>query len=281
MNNPSYIATNIDELFDEAPVHIQALISGTEVNNATAVLGKIYKLPVSSYLALSNLISFILIGALKPEDVPRAFVDVLKLSEDDAMKLASDLDKSILEKARIQVMGKAPTDMVELTFPGGRSPDELRKEILDTTKRESALAKEQSSVEKTDTSAPVSPSMGQEPAPETAPAVPGLEVDAETTGKEKKMMVAPGSRSQLLEQLQILDSIPDDEEIADRLSKIQEQIASIEKKDDSELDTNVPLHNFMFGEKGDDEVRPELKAATYSKAPTKYNVDPYREQVEE
>lgn len=265
MDTPSYIASNIEDLFDQAPKDIQELIYGDAVNNATAMLGKIYKVPISSYVTLSNLVSFILIGALEPKDVTRAFVDVLKLSPEDATKLAEDLDKSILEKARIKIMGKAPTDMVELTFPEGRTPDELRKEILDTTKRESALVKEQSSPEKQ---------------AETVPAEP-MTPPATSSDNGKRVNFAPGSRSQLMEQLQVLDSIPDDEEIAARLSKIQEQLASIEKKDENTLETKVPLQNFMFGEKGDDEVKAELKLATYSKAPTKYNVDPYREVAEE
>lgn len=272
MNNPSYIANNPEELFDSATPDIQELIRGDEVNNATAILGKIYKIPVSSYVMLENIISFLLIGALKPEDAVRAIVDILRLSEEDAVKLAEDLDKSILEKARIKILGKGPEDMVELTFQEGRTPDELRKEILDTTKRESALIKEQASLPQEKITIVPGSTVPVPPAP-----IPPVAQEI----SQKKVMTAPGSRSQLLEQLQVLDSIPDDDEIAARLSKIQEQLASLEKKEENTLETKVPLSNFMFGEKGDDEVRPELQQATYSKAPTKYNVDPYRETADE
>ncbi len=255
MSNPSYIATNQDDLFDQSPADIQELIHGDEVNNATAILGKVYKIPVSSYIALSNIISFILIGALKPTDVVRAIVDILGLSEEEAYKLAADLDKTILEKARISILGKSPKDMVTLTFQEGRSPDELRKEILDTTKREpvAVLNQNQPSIPAT-----------VSPAPAAA----------------KKATVVAGSRSQLLEQLQILDTIPNDEEVSERLKKIQEQISGIEAKDDRALDSNIALQEFMPHAGDDKAVTPEAQTASYSKAPTKYNIDPYREASE-
>lgn len=252
MSNPSYIATNQDDLFDQSPADIQELIHGDEVNNATAILGKLYKIPVSSYIALSNIISFILIGALQPKDAVRAIVDILSLSEEDAYKLAADLDKTILEKARISILGKSPKDMVTLTFQEGRSPDELRKEILDTTKREPVVV-----------SIPAQPTSTAFPPVAPAPA--------------KKATAVAGSRSQLLEQLQILDTIPDDEEVSERLKKIQEQISGIEAKDDRALDSNVALQEFMPHAGDDKAVEAEAQTASYSKAPTKYNIDPYRE----
>ena len=63
-----------------------------------------------------------------------------------------------------------------------------------------------------------------------------------------------------------------------RLNKIKEQIASIDSKGDTRaLDSNIALQEFMFGEKGNTVAKAESKSATYSTAPTKYNVDPYRE----
>lgn len=246
--NPSYIAKNLEELFDKAPVYIQELIEGDEINKTTAILGKVYKLPVNLYVALSNIISFILIGALKPEDVVVAIEDILKLTHEEALKLAEDLEKSILEKARIKILGKSGEAMITLSFPETKSPDELRKEILDTTKRESGLVKEQ---------------VTQTPQP------------------PKQTILTPGSRSQLIEQLQIIGKIPDDEEITARLEHIKEQISSLDKNSDNTLDANIPLKNLMFGEKGETVVEAEARPSSYSKAPTKYNVDPYREIVNE
>lgn len=248
--NPSYIATNLGELLDNAPPEVHAIIQSDEINTTTAILGKIYKLPVGSYLALSNIISLILIGALKPEDVVRALQDILKLSQEDSYKLAEDLEKSILQKARISVLGNTDSDVKTLIFEGERTPDELRKEILDTTKRESGLVKDQSVI----TSSP---------------------------STKKQVILTPGSRSQLLEQLQLLGKIPNDEEVETRLEHLKEQMIKLNKKEENTLDSNIALQEFMFGEKGKATAPAEAKSATYSKAPTKYNIDPYRETAEE
>ena len=246
---PSYISKNLTELLQNANSVSLDLMKNGEVDKTTAILGKVYKVPISSYLALSNIIKFILIGALKPEDVLLALQDILKMTPDDAYSLAKDLDKSILEKARIQILGKSGEDMVKLSFDDTRSPDELRKEILDTTKRESAITKEQ--------------------------------VNSQTGATKKQVILTPGSRSQLLEQLQVLETIPNDEEIATRLGHIQEQISSLDKEKNSRnLDSNVPLQNFVLGEKGEMPTPNEAITASYSKAPTRYNVDPYRETAE-
>lgn len=255
--NSSYLTGNPEILFEQAPPQIKELIVGATINDTTAILGKLYKVPISSYVAFENIISYILIGAILPENAVRAIVDILTLSEEDAYKLAADLDKTILEKARISILGKSPKDMVTLTFQEGRSPDELRKEILDTTKREPVA-----------TSIPTQPT-NTIPAP-VAPVTPA-------PAPAKKATAVVGSRSQLLEQLQILDTIPTDEEVSERLKKIQEQISGIEAKDDRALDSNIALQEFMPHAGDDKAVIAEAQTASYSKAPTKYNIDPYRE----
>ncbi len=254
--HPNYIADNLDELYGSAPAEIQGLIDGGEVNTTTAILGKAYTLQVSKYSALSDLIIFLLIGALKPQDAVQGIIDMLGLSEDEALKLAADLDKTILEKARIQILGKAPTEMVTLEFKGeGRSQEELRKELLDTTKRGPFVS---------EPTPPASPE-ATAPQPATQPTQPNL---------------IPGSRSALMDQLKILDTIPNDEEVTERLKKIQEQIAS-SKQNEGELDSGVVLPQITEENINPVPVDAVSRSATYAKAPTHYNVDPYREVVEE
>jgi hypothetical protein len=65
-----------------------------------------------------------------------------------------------------------------------------------------------------------------------------------------------------------------------RLSKIKEQITSMEGKMEEGPSPAIPLRHFMPGERDDSAIEPESKSASYSKAPTKYNVDPYREPTE-
>jgi len=248
--NPSYIVSDKEELkrlFSESPAEIKNLIKGGEVKSATATLGQLYKLPIGKYIALSNIINSVLIGALDPKNVITAIIDLVELGETQATKLAQDMESSIFEKARVATLGKSADGVMKLEFKGERSKDELRKELMDTTKHDSGLLKPQSSP------------TPKKPAPFT-----------------------PGSRSQLLEQLQILGKIPNDEEIEERLKHIQEQIQSIKKIEDTNmLESNIALKSFMFGEKGKTAVTPVARMATYSVAPTRYNLDPYRELVEE
>lgn len=272
---PSYISTNIDNLLDAAPPFIQELLEGEEIGKTVAILGKVYALPINLYVDFANIISYILLGALKPDDVVRALQDILKVDSGTAYKIAGDLEKSILEKARISILGKSPKDMVTLTFQEGRSPDELRKEILDTTKRDLSGPTTPAPVSVSPQTVTAAPQQTTSIAPSQSPTNPAA------VPAEKKSNITPGSRSALMEQLQVLDDIPDDEEIGERLKKIQAQIAGIDKKDENLLDSNVALEGFM--PKSDDlAVIPAKEApAPYSQAPTKYNVDPYREIPEE
>jgi hypothetical protein len=265
---PSYISTNIDELLDAAPPFIQELLEGEEIGKTVAVLGKVYALPINLYVDFANIISYILLGALKPDDVVRALQDILKIDSDTAYKIAGDLEKSILEKARISILGKSPKDMVTLTFQEGRSPDELRKEILDTTKHDSTPTP----------STPAATSPTSQPQSTTPPATPAI---SPAVSPEKKSNITPGSRSALMEQLQILGDIPDDEEIGERLKKIQAQIAGIDKKDENLLESKVALEAFMPKSNDLAVIEAKESPAPYSQAPTKYNVDPYREIPEE
>lgn len=247
METPSYIATNLEELFDNAPTYIQEIIGSGEVDESTITLSNNYKIPVGSQTALSNVISFILIGALQPDDVVQALQDLVDVDSEVAIHIATDLEHSLLEKARISLFKKADGEIKTLEFQGQRSKEELRKEILDTTKRESGIEKNQA-----------------------------------TQALKKTSVISPGSRSQLIEQLQVLGTIPDDEEIATRLAHIQEQISSIKKQEtDNSLDSKIALKSFMFGEKGKTVADPSITHATYSVAPTQYNVDPYKEIVED
>jgi hypothetical protein len=242
METPSYIAQNIDELFEKASADIQTLVTGGEVSKATDELATKYKIPDDKKISLTNIISFILIGAIDTDDVVQALQDLIGISLDDAIKIATDLEHGILEKAHISLLQKTDTAIKTLEYQGEKSGTELRKDILDTTKRESALAK--------------------------SPVVNPPKV---TT------VIKPGSRSQLLEQLQVLGTIPNDEEISTRLGHIQEQIKALKKdEEDRNLTSNIALKSFMFGEKGKTVADPTIKT-TYSIPPTHYTVDPYRE----
>lgn len=283
-------------LFAQASPDIQTIIRGKDVEDTSMKLGRLYLLPISEYLVLKHIIVLVLLGHILPDDVVDTLTSELTLTKDDAYSMATDLEKGLFEKVRIKILNKK-SEVVDLKFPGTRSKDDLRKEIMDTTSQDSAFD--------------ASPVKDDEGTPEVS---------------SKKATVTPGSRSELLEQLQILDTIPNDEEIEERLARIQEQIQKLEdsKKSNTNLVyTEVPRVGLsqargpiQIVEKGDgtvhvvegnadgDEsysttitqssvqvphgeskqsgysngiVKARKQVATYSTAPTEYNVDPYRE----
>lgn len=242
MSTPTYFANNVDELFEKASVEIQDLIGSGEVEIETKRISELYKITPQYQTPLSNIISFILIGAVDTDDVVQALQDLVNVNLDDAIHMATDLEHGILEKAHISLLKKSDGTITTLEFQGDKSKTELRKDILDTTKRESALTKS-----------------------------PLADIPKKTT------VIKPGSRSQLLEQLQVLGTIPNDEEITARLTHIQEQIAALKKEEeDSSLNSKIALKSFMFGEQGKTVADPTIKI-TFSVPPTRYTVDPYRE----
>lgn len=232
-------------LYENVNPDVQAYLLTNELDGAVALFGKVYKLPVSLYLMLKNTITMILLGAILPEDAVDALQKNCNLSASDAYALAKDLDQTIFQKIRLSILGKEGADIKKLILEDeNATKEELRKEIMDTTNRPE--------VKTEDTQNPIQ--------------------------KIQQVNLQPGSRSQLLEQLQVIDTIPNDAEVEDRLSKIKAQIASLDNKsNERDLDSNIALQEFMFGEKGETVAKAELKSATYSIAPTKYNVDPYRE----
>ncbi len=247
---PSYVATNALEMFDQANPIVKDIFKSGEIDTVTTNIAEKYKIPVGSYIALSNVIAFVLVDALQPENVVKALHEMVLLPEDTAKSVGEDLEKGIFQKVRSLIIGKEP--VAELTFKGNNKDEALRKELLDTTKRESALTTPQSS---------------GEPA-------------------KKASVITPGSRNQLLEQLQVLGTIPNDEEVESRLKHIQEQLANIQSKEEAKGDTpiirqTVLVKAYDFGENADKAVQAVKQTAPYSTAPTKYNVDPYREISED
>ena len=231
----------IQELIAKTSPAVQEILAGDEVNKSAATLGKLYNLPIPKYLPLKNTITLILLGAIDPSHAVDVLETSLGISHEQATKLAEDLDKSIFQKAHIKILGEAVGEIKTITLGNDPHPEELRKEILDTTKRESAI--------------------------DVSPVTPNTPRPAK--------VITLGSRSQLMEQLDVLGNIPDDEEIQARLAHIQEQLRSMEPKEETPSVTPSAEQNLTHG--GEVPVEPAPQAATYSKAPTKYNIDPYRE----
>lgn len=232
----------IHALFDKASPEIQEFLLGDEVNRASAILGKLYALPITKYIPLKNVITFLLLGAIEPKDAVIALQKNLNIDEDTAYKLGEDLDKTVLQKVRLSVLGETKGEVKVLKVGDETNKDELRKAILDTTKRESAV--------------------------EVSPVKP--------EDKRPKKIIVQGSRNQLIEQLNLLGTIPDDDEIKSRLEHIRGQIKTIEGPVEEVKPISKELENALSGG-GQTVVVPKIRAASYSVAPTSYNIDPYRE----
>lgn len=240
----SALQAKIQEFFQRATPEIQGLLVGDEVNKAAAVLGKLYSLPVSKYVPLKNIITFLLLGITEPKDAVSEIEKDLGVDEETATKIAKDMDKTILQKARVALMGEdvGEVKVLKVGKDEEANKEELRKVILDTTKRESALEK-----------SPVK----------------------EGERRQKKIIVK-GSHSELVEQLNLLGSIPDDDEIKSRLENIRSQIKTVVEEEEKPMPVPKELENMLSGG-GKKVVAPQARPATYSVAPTSYNIDPYRE----
>ena len=130
--------TNIqlETLFAQANKEVQVYLLSNELDNAIAVLGKIHTLQIGKYLPLKNIITLILLGAIDPKEAVSHIQTSCELGEDEAYTLAKDLDETIFQKVRLSIIGKSTEDVKQLILTDSTpSKDELRKEILDTTKR--------------------------------------------------------------------------------------------------------------------------------------------------
>ena len=249
MEIPSYIAKNIEELFNNAPDEVLDIIEEGEIKSATESLSLTYGIPKDKGISLSNVITFTLIGAIRPEDILRALKELVEVDEETASHIQEDLYKTLFRRASIAIgiPREEEEEIATLEFSGVTSTAELRAQILEKTKRDSGLK----------TSQAVLPQKGVE---------------------KKLVILKPGSRTQLLEQLQVLGTIPNDDEISVRLKHIQDQIRAMKKEEeDTSLQSKIALKSFMFGEKGKTVATPSVNKATYSVPPTHYNIDPYRE----
>lgn len=261
--NPTYIQGDPYELLETASPFIKELFTDGVPDAKASEIGESLKLPVESYNALSNLISFVLVGAIAPENIHKALLELVGVTEEEAVLVEKALEASVLQKVREVTLGKTTEKdaVATLTFKkedaSTKKTAELRSEILDTTKRDQPKPKGEVSK---DPKGPPSP--------------------------------ASGSRNQLMEQLQLLGTIPNDEEVESRLKKIQDQIANLKVKEETititengetkEVTTVTnKVKMYDFGENSGRTVQARVKTATYSAAPTHYNVDPYREVAEE
>lgn len=206
-----------------------------------------HNLTVSQLLDIKTMVTEVLCGLQEPQGFITLLPKKLNLSTEASTALVHSIDDTIFSHARNITLGLPDThkEVYTLTF-GGENKEELRDQILSATAKDSAITTPQVTV----------------PTPDIRPQI-----------------LASGSRSDLLEQLHVLDTIPDDAEVEARLNHIREQVAKTEEPvSSSPTLTQDALYALRSG--SNDAVVATEKPASYSKAPTEYNIDPYRELAE-
>lgn len=236
-----YTVEQLHEYFLQSPPEVQEILLSDDLDTTSTVLGKLYKLPVDKFLVLKNIITLILLGLIKPENVTEEIQKQISIDEKTTNSLVKDLNDSILQEARMKIFHEEGVEVKKLEIKNSTpsTTDALREEIMSKTKVESAINK--------------------------APA----EVFTMPTKEKKPVPLIVGSHDQLLDQLNVLETIPKDDEVEDRLSKIRQQVESLQqktlaeeevvsKKEEAPVVVPVP-HKPIF--------------------PEHYNIDPYREEV--
>ncbi len=231
---------NVSELqdyFANAEPEIKVFLASDELEKSVAVLGESHGLQISKYLALQNVVTLLLIGALKPEGAVDSLKEHLEITDSAAYLLAKDIDASILQKVRMSIFGKTEGEIKEIKLG---NPDE---------KRESLRAQ-------------IAQEINKNPTPPE---------------KDDSRKVPTMSRNDLMEQLGLLEKIPNDEDVEKRMAIIKDQLEKIKKEE--EVQEKEQEKEILLKPK-EIVVTAEPKMAPYSEAPTHYNVDPYKETVE-
>ncbi len=230
------LLTQINTLLETAPEEVRGVILNGDINSSIASLSVIYHLTIDEATAIQNTIVLTLLGIIPVAEVEGEITKHTSLSEPDRKNLLKDIDVGIFEKARVKLFGEEIEKGYEvrnLSVGEEKSKDELRAQIMSHADRTPPAV----SVPVKTTDVPPSP-----------PAAPSL----------------PRSRDELLERMDVLNTIPKTEQVEERLAKIQAQ-SQVTRKVEQEEQKEVPLP----------EPLPEIKEKVVF--PEEYNVDPYRE----
>lgn len=238
------IGEQLHEYLLQSPPEVQEILLSDDLDTTATVLGKLYKLPIDKFVVLKNVITFILLGIIKPEEVMEEIQKNFSFERETARSLAKDLDASILQKTRIKLSEVEENEVKTLQVKNSNptTTDVLREEIMSRTRMESAINKTPNEVL--------------------------------TMPTQERPIITPmaGSHDQLLEQLEILGNVPKDEEVEARLSKIRLQVEDIQKS------------TTVAEKKEDEIQEADAIAFASSPHPPifpkEYGVDPYREMAD-
>lgn len=243
------INNQIKQAFNDSPKEVQGIILGNELNDLALSLSEKYKIHTDLIVHFKDIVILLLVGIMKPEEAFSSLKEHLALDDETTTGLLQDLDQNVFQKVRLSLLGKKTSkDEIKIITLGNKDvaqKEDLREQIANTTRRMPVQTK--------------------------------TPLDDFTNAKKS---IINGTRTQLLEQIEILEAIPSDEAVEERLNNIKEKLTSINEKMEEGRKVKDEAKEF-FAELGDKIADNTPKVASYSKAPTKYNIDPYRELAED
>lgn len=275
------ILSQLNTLLENASDSVRSVILDGHLDEAILVLINTYHLTVEESVSLKNTILLTLLGVIKPSDVRADLKKDLIIDEEALEALIKDIDTGIFEQARIALFGEEyeeGQEVKKLSLGEKESEDVLREQIMANTDRDSAIKtsplealkkKEADNKEKVvEEIVPLKELVKKGPTVQAPKEVVKEESKEKVEEKKDTSPVLPGSRSELLERLNILQSIPDSEQVSERMQSIRDQIAHMEEEKsaaDKQADIDYALSSL------------KQKNADKNIFPTSYNIDPYRE----
>jgi len=291
------ILSQLNILLENASDAVRSVILDGHLDEEIVVIINTYHFTVDESVLLKNTVLMTLLGVVSLSEFRNEITkDFPTLDPTTLEALIKDIDTGIFERARIALFGEEYEDgqeMKKLSLGEKESDDVLREQIMANTDRESAIKtsplellkkkiEDQKKGIKEDDIVSLGDLVKKAPAPtitkpEEKPAenIVATEPKASTpTGETVKEAVKddaklPGSRSELLERLNVLQSIPNSEEVGERMQSIRAQIAKIEEnKTSQEKQEDIDYARASLKEK---------RSVDTTKFPKSYVVDPYRE----
>ncbi len=281
------ILSQLNTLLESSSDAVRSVILDGQLDEEVIVLINTYHLNVAESVSLKNTILMTLLGIIPTSEVKQDLARDLSLDEETLKKLIKDIDTGIFEKARIQLFGEEyeqGQEIKKLSLGEKESADALREQIMANTDRDSAIKtsplealKKKTEVKddkKVDDIVPLTdlvkhgPTTKQKDEEAKAPTKEELQAKLAEAKEKDASPVLPGSRSELLERLNILQSIPNSEQVSERMRSIQDQIKHIEEEKTSierQADIDYAISSL------------KQKNADKNIFPTSYNIDPYRE----
>lgn len=219
--------------YSDAPEAIRTFVTSRELDELIIEIAMNNNIAISNYTALKNAAILVLLNVTDRGQLARVLKKLLEISEEESEKISEEINTTVFNRARgIILQGDTEVRKIEVQADGTLAgTGDLRNTIIEASKS-SAINN----------------------------------VPVETLTPHTKNIAIPGSRTELLEQLELVGQIPRDEDVAERLEKIHAQLESIKQK---EAEQEASYSDNSQTEGTQNKPKPYF--------PKEYAIDPYRE----